>query len=86
MNQNMTTEPTKLWNRQYILVLLLNTLNAFSFYMVVTILSKYLVSIVISIATAGVIVGLFSITSLCKQTTKWSACRQTEQCNTIKME
>ena len=42
MNQNMTTEPTKLWNRQYILVLLLNTLNAFSFYMVVTILSKYL--------------------------------------------
>ena len=27
MNQNMTTEPTKLWNRQYILVLLLNTLN-----------------------------------------------------------
>ena len=65
MNQNMTTEPTKLWNRQYILVLLLNTLNAFSFYMVVTILSKYLVSIGISIATAGVIVGLFSITSLC---------------------
>ena len=65
MNQNMITEPKKLWNRQYILVLLLNILNAFSFYMVVTILSKYLVSIGISIATAGVIVGLFSITSLC---------------------
>ena len=34
MNQNMTTEPTKLWNRQYILVLLLNTLNADSDLMI----------------------------------------------------
>lgn len=63
--ENTTREQTKLWNKYYILVVLLNTLNAFSFYMVVTILSKYLVNIGISIATAGVIVGLFSITSLC---------------------
>lgn len=55
----------KLWNKHYILVLLVNTLNAFSFYMVATILSKYLVNIGTSVAMAGFIVGLFSLTSLC---------------------
>ncbi len=55
----------KLWNKHYILVLLLNTLNAFSFFMVATILSKYLVSIGTTMAMAGFIVGLFSLTSLC---------------------
>jgi predicted MFS family arabinose efflux permease len=55
----------KLWNKHYILVLLVNTLNAFSFYMVATILSKYLVNIGTTVAMAGFIVGLFSLTSLC---------------------
>jgi predicted MFS family arabinose efflux permease len=55
----------KLWNKHYILVLLINTLNAFSFFMVITILSKYLVNIGTTITMAGFIVGLFSITSLC---------------------
>ncbi len=55
----------KLWNKNYILVLLVNALNAFSFFMVATILSKYLVSIGTSVAMAGFIVGLFSLTSLC---------------------
>jgi MFS family permease len=55
----------KLWNKHYILVLLVNTLNAFSFYMVVTILSKYLVNIGTTMTMAGFIVGLFSLTSLC---------------------
>ena len=54
----------KLWNKHYILVLLVNTLNAFSFYMVATILSKYLVNIGTTVAMAGFIVGLFSLTSL----------------------
>jgi predicted MFS family arabinose efflux permease len=54
----------KLWNKNYILVLLVNTLNAFSFFMVATILSKYLVTIGASVAMAGFIVGLFSLTSL----------------------
>ncbi len=54
----------KLWNRHYILVLIINTLNAFSFFMVATILSKYLVNIGTNVQTAGVIVGLFSLTSL----------------------
>lgn len=65
MNENINIEQTKLWNKYYILVLLVNALNAFSFYMVVTILSKYLVQIGINITLVGVIVGLFSITSLC---------------------
>lgn len=54
----------KLWNKHYILVLIINLLNAFSFYMVATILSKYLVGIGTTITMAGFIVGLFSITSL----------------------
>ncbi len=62
-NQPVST-PAKLWNRQYILVLLISTLSSFSFFMVVTILSKYLTGIGITIALAGVIVGLFSLTSL----------------------
>ena len=55
----------KLWNKHYILVLIVNTLNAFSFFMVATILSKYLVNIGTTVTMAGFIVGLFSLTSLC---------------------
>ena len=54
----------RLWNKHYILVLIVNTLNAFSFYMIATILSKYLVNIGTTVAAAGFIVGLFSLTSL----------------------
>lgn len=60
----MEQTPTKLWNRAYVFVLLINTFSSFSFYFVATILSKYLVGIGASISVAGVIVGLFSITSL----------------------
>lgn len=55
----------KLWNKHYILILIVNTLNAFSFYMVATILAKYLVNIGTTVTMAGFIVGLFSLTSLC---------------------
>ena len=54
-----------LWNRHYVMVLTINILNAFSFYMISNILSSYLVDIGISIALAGFVVGLFSLTSLC---------------------
>ncbi len=54
----------KLWNKHYILVLIVNTLNSFSFFMVATILSKYLVEIGTTVTMAGFIVGLFSLTSL----------------------
>lgn len=55
----------KLWNKHYILVLIVNVLTSFSFYMVATILSKYLVGIGATLTMAGFIVGLFSLTSLC---------------------
>ena len=56
--------PDKLWNPSYILILSVSTLSSFSFYMVATIMSKYLVSLGATIAFAGFVVGLFSITSL----------------------
>lgn len=55
----------KIWNKNYILVLIVNTLNFFSFYITATVLSKYLVGIGITMTMAGFIVGLFSLTSLC---------------------
>lgn len=58
-------EKETLWNRHYIMVLTINILNAFSFYMISNILSSYLVDIGISITLAGFVVGLFSLTSLC---------------------
>lgn len=57
--------PEKLWNASYILILAVSTLSSFSFYMVATIMSKYLVSLGATVAFAGFVVGLFSITSLC---------------------
>lgn len=56
--------PEKLWNASYIMILVVSTLSSFSFYMVATIMSKYLVGLGASIAFAGFVVGLFSITSL----------------------
>lgn len=56
--------PEKLWNTSYILVLTVSTLSSFSFYMVATIMSKYLMGLGASITFAGFVVGLFSITSL----------------------
>lgn len=62
--QNTLEGPKKLWNAPYILVLTVSTLSSFSFYMVATIMSKYLVGLGASITFAGFVVGLFSITSL----------------------
>jgi MFS family permease len=63
-NTSTLSGPSKLWNRSYILVILISTMSAFSFYMVAMIISKYLVGIGTSITLAGIIVGLFSLTSL----------------------
>lgn len=65
MNQTKVFEtPDKLWNASYILILTVSTLSSFSFYMVATIMSKYLVGLGATVAFAGFVVGLFSITSL----------------------
>lgn len=54
----------KLWNFKFCSVFLINALISFSFYMITTILMVYLVGIGASLSKAGIIVGLFSITSL----------------------
>ena len=61
-----TTEQKSLWNHSYILALVISTITAFSFYMNQSLLAGYLQSpeIGITAQVAGVIVGLFSITSL----------------------
>lgn len=53
-----------IWTPQYIALFGVNTFTAFSFYMITTLLSKYIVGIGASLATAGAVVGAFSITSL----------------------
>lgn len=61
---NAFVTPDRLWNRSYIFVLIVSTLTSFSFYMTANIMSKYLVGIGLSVTLAGMVVGLFSITSL----------------------
>ena len=61
---NSNKQITTLWNRYYIMTVFINVLISFSFYMVASIMSKHLVNIGIDVTVAGVIVGLFSITSL----------------------
>lgn len=54
----------KLWNRNFIRVFAANTLTSFSFYLTATILAQYLTDSGLSISEAGLIIGLFSVTSL----------------------
>lgn len=54
----------KLWNYQFVTLFIVNTLNSFGFYMIMSILSKYLTTSGTTLSMAGVIVGMFSITSL----------------------
>lgn len=54
----------RLWNKKYTGLILVNTLSGFSFYMITSILTSYLTAIGNAISVAGIVVGLFSITSL----------------------
>lgn len=58
----MTRE--RLWTGKYSYLVLLNTLNCFSFYMIVSILTTLLTDMGIGLSLAGAVVGLFSVTSL----------------------
>ena len=59
-------EKEKLWTKQYTGLCLTNILSSFSFYMIVTVLISFLTgeSVKATAAAAGVISGLFSVTSL----------------------
>lgn len=56
--------PAKLWNRNYILLLVLGFFSSSSFYMVTPTLSKYSVELGASLAVAGTLAGMMSITAL----------------------
>ncbi len=60
----MSAKKRSLWSSNFLCLFLVNVLISFSFYTIASILSEYLVKIGISISMAGVIVGMFSITSL----------------------
>lgn len=64
ISQPMDAHKEKLWNGQFILLLLLGTMTSVSFFMINPIISKYATLIGASLAVAGVISGLFSITAL----------------------
>lgn len=58
------TKSVKLWSRNYILLIIENLFAAFSFNMISTILSQYLVKLGATLTITGIIIGMFSITAL----------------------
>lgn len=54
----------KLWSKEYIILIMTSTFSSFSFSMVMTILSKYLVNMGATLIVAGIVTGIFSITAL----------------------
>lgn len=59
-----STEKTTLWNKDYILVVLVNICASIGFYCVQPTLPRYVTSLGVSLTIAGVISGMFSITAL----------------------
>lgn len=60
----MNQSNNKLWSKEYIILIMTSTFSSFSFSMVMTILSKYLVNMGATLVIAGVVTGIFSITAL----------------------
>lgn len=61
---NRFQEPTKLWNKWYITILLLSMVNHVASQLITPIVSKYAMSIGAAMATAGTIVGLMSLAAM----------------------
>ncbi len=64
MTELLLEPVTRLWNRSYILMLILNTIMAVGFFMVNPVLADYAISIGASPEQAGFIAGMFAITAL----------------------
>lgn len=58
------SEVEKLWNSSYILMLLINTLIFVGFTMMTPVLPKYAISLGATMSIAGLIAGIFAITSI----------------------
>ena len=63
-DSNKFQEPTKLWNKWYITILLLSMVNHVASQLITPIVSKYAMSIGATMATAGTIVGLMSLAAM----------------------
>lgn len=63
-DSNRFQEPTKLWNKWYITILLLSMVNHIASQLITPIVSKYAMSIGATMATAGTIVGLMSLAAM----------------------
>lgn len=61
---NISNENTKLFNKHYIILMIISFFSSGSFYLVNVILSAYAVKMGATLALSGVIIGCFSITSL----------------------
>ena len=60
-DSNRFQEPTKLWNKWYITILLLSMVNHVASQLITPVVSKYAMSIGATMATAGTIAGLMSL-------------------------
>lgn len=63
-DHNHQLEVKSLWNRSFILLILVSLITAMSFNMVYVIISKYALEVTPSLTIAGVIAGIFSIAAL----------------------
>lgn len=63
-DSNRFQEPTRLWNKWYITILLLSMVNHVASQLITPIVSKYAMSIGATMATAGTIVGLMSLAAM----------------------
>lgn len=62
---NQTEDGVKsLWNKSFILLILVSLITAMSFNMVYVVISKYALEVTTSLTIAGVIAGIFSIAAL----------------------
>lgn len=63
-DSNRFQEPTKLWNKWYITILLLSMVNHVASQLITPVVSKYAMSIGATMATAGTIAGLMSLAAM----------------------
>lgn len=61
---NITNNSDELWNYKFISLVMTNLFTSFSFFMITSLLSTYVVNTGGTLVFAGIIVGIFSITSM----------------------
>ncbi len=62
--KSTTQNSAELWNYNFISLVMINLFTSFSFFMIISLLSTYVVNIGGTLVFAGLVVGIFSITSM----------------------